>query len=229
MDTSKLEVGMRVKNYKVLCELLGEPTKAGNPRIRQLNDFTRYFNYEKQGHAFIITEILNKPKPKIDKRKDPKREPHNRKSFKQFKISKEYEMRNGVYKITHEERIYIGSTFRDEGFRARFRQHLYKTNKTYTRDMLLKGGKFEILWMCPENLEDEYVVRKIEEGFIKYFKENTTLNVMNKKEETNIARGKTGKRKVEKNKAPRYKKIRVNKKDYERVLEFMKLNNIDFK
>lgn len=79
MDVSKLEVGMRVKNYKVLCELLGEPTKAGNPKIRQLNDFTRYFNYEKQGHAFIITEILNKPKPKIDKRKDVHKKNNNSK------------------------------------------------------------------------------------------------------------------------------------------------------
>ena len=229
MDVSKLEVGMRVKNYRVLCELLGEKVKTGEAKILQVEDMGRYFDYKKDGISFIIQEIHSTPSKRVDRRKETNKYGNNRKEFKQFKIPLELENRRGVYKITQGKNIYIGSTFRNKGFRARFRQHLYKTNKTYTRDMLLKGGKFEILWMCPENLEDEYVVRKIEEDFIKYFKENTTLNVMNKKEDTNIARGKAGKKKVKKDKAPRYKKIRVNEKDYERVLEFMKLNNIDFK
>ena len=229
MDVSKLEVGMRVKNYRVLCELLGEKVKGGNAKKSQLEDFSRYCDYRRDGYVFIIDKIHPTPPKKIDKRKDPNKISNNRKEFKQFKIPLKLENRRGVYKITQGKNIYIGSTFCEDGFRGRFRQHLSKDNKTYTRNMLLKGGKFEILWMCPENLEDEYVVRKIEEDFIKYFKENTTLNVMNKKEDTNIARGKAGKKKVKKDKAPRYKKIRVNKKDCERVLEFMKLNNIDFK
>ena len=42
MDISKLEVGMRVKNYKALCELLGEKVKGGNAKKSQLEDFSRY-------------------------------------------------------------------------------------------------------------------------------------------------------------------------------------------
>ena len=38
MDVSKLEVGMRVKNYKELCELLGENVKTGGSKSIQLKN-----------------------------------------------------------------------------------------------------------------------------------------------------------------------------------------------
>lgn len=69
VDTSKLYIGMTVKNYKVLCELLGQSVKAGKSRICQLDEFKRYFDWEKSGQKFIITDIYDTPLTKEDRRK----------------------------------------------------------------------------------------------------------------------------------------------------------------
>lgn len=69
IDTSKLTIGMTVKNYKVLCELLGEPVLFGNSRKAQLNTFKCYFDWEKSGQKFIITDIYDTPLTKEDKRR----------------------------------------------------------------------------------------------------------------------------------------------------------------
>ena len=79
MDVSKLEVGMRVKNYKALCELLGEKVKGGNAKKSQLEDFSRYCDYRKDGYTFIIDKIHPTPPKKMDKRKDPKKISNNNK------------------------------------------------------------------------------------------------------------------------------------------------------
>lgn len=64
MNLKKLYVGQEVKNYKAMCELLGEKIKKGNPRKYQLLDWERYFKWEKKGHKFIIKEIYEQPKEK---------------------------------------------------------------------------------------------------------------------------------------------------------------------
>ena len=69
VDTSNLFIGMTVKNYKVLCELLGQQVKSGKSRKLQLEDFKRYFDWEKSGQAFVITDIYDTPLTKEDKRK----------------------------------------------------------------------------------------------------------------------------------------------------------------
>lgn len=69
IDTSNLSIGMRVKNYKVLCELLGQQVKSGKSRKYQLEDFNRYFEWEKSGQAFVITDIYDTPLNKEDKRR----------------------------------------------------------------------------------------------------------------------------------------------------------------
>ena len=69
IDTSKLEIGMTVKNYKVLCELLGQDVKDGKSKKYQLEDFARYFDWEKSGQKFIISDIYDTPLTKEDKRK----------------------------------------------------------------------------------------------------------------------------------------------------------------
>jgi hypothetical protein len=43
IDISKLEIGMTVKNYKLLCELLGQEVKSGKSKKYQLEEFARYF------------------------------------------------------------------------------------------------------------------------------------------------------------------------------------------
>lgn len=57
IDISKLEIGMTVKNYKMLCELLGQEVKSGKSKKYQLEDFARYFEWEKSGQKFIISDI----------------------------------------------------------------------------------------------------------------------------------------------------------------------------
>lgn len=69
IDTSKLSIGMTVKNYKVLCELLGQDIKTGNARKAQLDVFKCYFDWERSGQKFIITDIYDTPLTKEDKRK----------------------------------------------------------------------------------------------------------------------------------------------------------------
>lgn len=64
MDLENITEGLIIKNYKELCTLLKELTKTGKSKQLQLNDFERYFNYEKKGNKFIIKEIYNVPIPK---------------------------------------------------------------------------------------------------------------------------------------------------------------------
>lgn len=59
-----LTVGQEIKNYKVLCELLGETVTVGRTRQYQLKEWKRFFDWEKQGQKFIITDIYPEPLPK---------------------------------------------------------------------------------------------------------------------------------------------------------------------
>ena len=63
-----LKVGMIVKNYKELCNLLGEKVKTGESKQIQLRNWNRFFKYTKEGHKFIITKILDEEEQKIDGR-----------------------------------------------------------------------------------------------------------------------------------------------------------------
>lgn len=68
MKLENLSTGLKVSNYKQLCQLLEEPIKAGNSKVAQLKEFDRYFSYDKQGNAFLIKEIFDVPKAKDDSR-----------------------------------------------------------------------------------------------------------------------------------------------------------------
>ncbi|MGZ4857391.1 MAG: hypothetical protein ACXVZU_03385 [Methanobacteriaceae archaeon] len=68
MNLSNIKVGDIVANYPKMCKLLEVEHKKRGPRERQIEDWKRFFFYEKQGHKFIITEIHQNEKPKIDGR-----------------------------------------------------------------------------------------------------------------------------------------------------------------
>ena len=69
INTSNLQIGQVVKNYKELCALLGEEFKqGGDSRKAQLKEFARYFEWEKSGQKFLITDIYDTPLPKEDGR-----------------------------------------------------------------------------------------------------------------------------------------------------------------
>ena len=65
-----LTVGQTFKNYKGLVTFFDEEIKTGNAKIYQLENFKRYFDFEKQGHKFVITAIKDAPTEKKLRGKD---------------------------------------------------------------------------------------------------------------------------------------------------------------
>lgn len=65
MILENIKVGITYKNYKSLCEILNEPIKTGKSKQLQLEDWNRYFNYNKNGNKFVVTEIFDTPKQKV--------------------------------------------------------------------------------------------------------------------------------------------------------------------
>lgn len=70
IDLSRLESGIVVKNYKEMCETLGEEICEGNSKKAQLKEWARYFAWEKKGQKFIILDIYDEPLPKDDGRQN---------------------------------------------------------------------------------------------------------------------------------------------------------------
>ena len=68
INTSNLKVGQVVKNYKELCALLGEEVKTGKSKQLQIDNMKRFFEWEKSGQKFLITDIYDTPLPKEDGR-----------------------------------------------------------------------------------------------------------------------------------------------------------------
>ena len=56
-----LKPGDTIKNYKQMCSLLGQQVCDGNSKIAQLKEWSRFFDYEKNGYKFIIREIYDVP------------------------------------------------------------------------------------------------------------------------------------------------------------------------
>jgi hypothetical protein len=63
MQIENLEVGMELKNYKELCEVLGLPLKTGNAKKSQMKEIERHAQLEKNRYAFIVKEIYKVPLP----------------------------------------------------------------------------------------------------------------------------------------------------------------------
>lgn len=61
---------MVVKNYKAMCELLGEKEKNGHSKESQLKKWQSRFHWIKDGHKFIIKEIYDEPLPIEDGRSE---------------------------------------------------------------------------------------------------------------------------------------------------------------
>lgn len=52
-----------IKNYKEMCTILEEPILNGNSKRAQLKEWARYFDYERDGHKYIIKEVYASPLP----------------------------------------------------------------------------------------------------------------------------------------------------------------------
>jgi hypothetical protein len=71
IDISNLHIGMTIKGYKHMCEVIGDKNKGTDTkgRERQKRNWKRYFNWtEHSRYNWKITEIYDNPKPKVDGR-----------------------------------------------------------------------------------------------------------------------------------------------------------------
>lgn len=50
-------IGWKIKNYKLLCEILEEEVKSSNSKKAQLKRWQRYFQIERTGNAYIVKLI----------------------------------------------------------------------------------------------------------------------------------------------------------------------------
>lgn len=65
-----ISVGMVIKNYKELCNLLNIPIlSGGNMKQSQIKQLKRYMDFDKSGQKFIITDIFDTPLTVNDQRK----------------------------------------------------------------------------------------------------------------------------------------------------------------
>ena len=63
LDTSKIEEGMLIKNYKQLCELLNLKVTTGESKQIQMREIERYMDLLKDGNSYVVLEIYDKPIP----------------------------------------------------------------------------------------------------------------------------------------------------------------------
>jgi hypothetical protein len=68
MKIENLKENMVVKNYKELCLLLEVEPTTSNSKKAQFKELEQYIKYEKQGQKFIIVEIYDEVKEKVDMR-----------------------------------------------------------------------------------------------------------------------------------------------------------------
>ena len=198
----KLKIGQVIKNYKELCKILNEKKRSGKSKILQIKNWERYFTFERNIIQYIVTEIYDYPMPKINLHK---------KEFEQLNISIENENKIGVYSITLDNDIYIGSTIK--GFRERFMQHRNKDNPLkHTYDMIQNGGIFEAIWIAEEDTE-ELTIRQKEKEYIECYIGLSEWNVINLKYGYKTA----------------YNNIKIKKNDYDTVVSLLQNNNIYYK
>lgn len=60
-NVTQLAIGQIYETYPELCRALGCKPCGGNSKQKQLREFSRYFDYEKQGKRYIIKEVYTEP------------------------------------------------------------------------------------------------------------------------------------------------------------------------
>lgn len=147
-----------------------------NSRNKVIKELSRYGNLERIGRKYQYTEVYTTPKPKVDNR--GKSEGSRNAivlDFPNFKVEDEYWKSIGIYSITLDNNIYIGSTC--TGFRIRFIQHRGKNNDLCTKEMIEDGATFQIIEICDNMTEPE--VRELENKYIELYKQDDEWNLMN--------------------------------------------------
>ncbi len=61
MNIQNIHSGDHYKNYKVLCDALEETVKEGNSKKCQMKEFSRWVEFHREGNAYIIDNVHDKP------------------------------------------------------------------------------------------------------------------------------------------------------------------------
>ena len=219
-DVLKLNIGDVIKDYPTLCRLINAKHCSGRQKVYQLEDFQRYFNWEKDGRNFIITEIYEIPI--VKKKKQNNLGHYRRKDNYIYNVNPEDNVKKGVYKIQLHKKVYIGST--TQTFRIRFNKHVngWKT-MPHTKTLLDEGGCFEILWIAKDN-DTEQCIRHMEQHFIdEYYKNGYEL--INENLKVKIKGEKRSSKKA--TKRIRYKNIKIKEQDFDKCVFILEQNGIN--
>ena len=200
--------------------ILNEEPKKGGSKTKQMKQIESLYKVEQNGKKYMLVEKYDIPKEIKDNRGKTK------KDYPQYTIEDKYDKSTGVYKIVLDNQIYIGST--KVGFRERFIAHMSKFNTLPTKEMLDNGATFEILQICDSMTENE--IRYIEDNWIEEYRNNPNWIVVNERKKVGIkGEGFTKDKRQRKNSKPKYRKVRINKDDFDKTIELLKSNGIDFK
>jgi predicted GIY-YIG superfamily endonuclease len=218
-----LQVGMVFKSYKELCEFLGEPVKTGRSKQLQMDEFEKMFKHTKSGWSMEITEVFKQDE---FSRASIRSENNNNISIRHLNrlidpscnIKLEDMDKMGVYAITFENNVYIGSSVK---LSNRFLAHKHKSpnENIDTPSMLKMGGIFTPIFIM-DDVEDVGLLRLVEDVFIEHFKNDKDYNCINSKT-TNYSQ----ERAIKKYKKT-YKKIIVPADKYELALEVLRYNGV---
>lgn len=68
MNIENLKQGMILKNYRQLCLVLEIEPTGGCKKKSQIKELERYIKYHKEGNKFVVDEVYEEVKDKMDKR-----------------------------------------------------------------------------------------------------------------------------------------------------------------
>lgn len=193
-------------------------------RQRVLEDIKQYLLIEcmdKKNYKYLGVRDCFVKKEDMRGKNEASRRNNKEKIYSQLIIKEEEYCNIGIYSIVIEDNIYIGSTI--VGFRKRFQSHYLGSDKSmeHTKDMLDNGATFNILHNMT-GIEDEPLIRMVENEYINYFKESSKLSVIN----TNKAWSYTEKKPmiVETEGKSKYKQIKVLEENYDEIMELLIFN-----
>lgn len=183
---AKLQEGQVFKNYKELCSFLDIPYCGGKQKKYLKINMNKYFRVSKKGNKIIIGENFNK---NLFEDIVAKQNRHST-LYKQFNIDLSKKKFIGVYCITLENQIYIGSTINSLWGRylQHFRNKKNRDNRTYL--LLQSGGVFSALSIYNKNQNiTEKQIRDEELKFINKYRKNPDWIVVNSSKNPNTLKG----------------------------------------
>lgn len=158
-----LTVGQVFKNYKALCEFLGEAVKTGKSKQLQVKDWERFFVSHKEGNKIIIDEIYETPLEKVDGRSTNTFKEGTR--YTQESFYKEYLKEliiDSLSKLRKDEVDFQGSMYKMLGKQKIFTKYFFRENSNpLIKQYLLNVGSkiYKPFQSALEELQEENKIK----------------------------------------------------------------------